>query len=93
MLKPRRLLSASGILTGALLFGATPTLAQGQPVFDNLNYVLQGAIKAIESTMSNTLSSITNQLTATGPLGTILGDVKNGSLTTLLVQGLSLIHI
>src|SRR3984957_12143611 len=87
MLKSRLLLSASGILTGALLFGATPTLAQGQPVFDNLNYVLQGAIKAIESTMSNTLTSITNQLTATGPLGTILGDISNGSITTLLVQG------
>ena len=87
MQKSRLLLSASGVLTGALLFGASPTFAQGQPVFDNLNYVLQGAIKAIESTMSNTLTSITNQLTATGPLGTILGDVKNGSLTTLLVQG------
>ena len=82
-----RLLSASGVLTGALLFGASPTLAQGQPVFDNLNYVLQGAIKAIESTMSNTLTSITNQLTATGPLGTILGDISNGSITTLLMQG------
>jgi hypothetical protein len=82
-----RLLSASGVLTGALLFGASPTLAQGQPVFDNLNYLLQGAIKAIESTMSNTLTSITNQLTATGPLGTILGDISHGSLTTLLIQG------
>ena len=56
MQKSRLLLSASGVLTGALLFGASPTFAQGQPVFDNLNYVLQGAIKAIESTMSNTLT-------------------------------------
>ncbi len=49
MLKSRLLLSASGILTGALLFGASPASAQ-EPVFDNLNYALQGAIKAIEST-------------------------------------------
>ena len=57
MQKSRLLLSASGVLTGALLFGASPAFAQGQPVFDNLNYALQGAIKAIESTMSNTLTS------------------------------------
>src|SRR5271155_1420193 len=86
MQKSRLLLSVSGVLTGALLFGASPALAQ-MPVFDNLNYALQGAIKAIESTMSNTLTSITNQLTATGPLGTILGDISHGSLTTLLIQG------
>jgi hypothetical protein len=86
MLKSRLLLSASGVLTGALLFAGTPASAQ-MPVFDGVNYALQGAIKLIEQTMSNTLSSITNQLTATGPLGTILGDIKNGSLTTILVQG------
>src|ERR1700722_13200956 len=87
MQKSRLLLSASGVLTGALLFGASPTFAQGQPVFDNLNYVLQGAIKAIESTMSDTLTNITKQLGSTGPLGTILGDIQNGSITTLLIQG------
>jgi len=86
MQKSRLLLSASGVLTGALLFGASPALAQ-MPVFDNLNYALQGAIKAIESTMSDTLTNITKQLGSTGPLGTILGDVQNGSITTLLMQG------
>ena len=86
MPKSRLLLSASGVLIGALLVGASPAFAQ-MPVFDGVNYALQGVIKAIEQTMSNTLNSITNQLTATGPLGTILGDVKNGSITTLLMQG------
>ena len=86
MFKSRLLFSASGVLTGALLFAGTPASAQ-MPVFDGVNYALQGAIKLIEQTMSNTLSSITNQLTATGPLGTILGDIKNGTLTTILVQG------
>ena len=76
----RRLLSASGVLTGALLFGATPAFAQ-MPVFDGVNYALQGVIKAIEQTMSDTLSNITKQLESTGPLGTILGDVKNGSIS------------
>ncbi len=46
MQKSRLLLSASGVLTGALLFGASPTFAQGQPVFDNLNYVLSMALMA-----------------------------------------------
>ena len=86
MQKSRLLLSASSVLTGALLFGASPALAQ-MPVFDYANSVVQAAIKGIEQTMSSTLTSITNQLTATGPLGTILGDISHGSLTTLLIQG------
>src|SRR5580698_2378725 len=86
MHKSRLRLSTSGVLTGALLLAVSPASAQ-MPVFDGVNYALQGAIKLIEQTMSNTLSSITNQLTATGPLGTILGDIKNGSLTAILVQG------
>ena len=86
MPKSRLLLSASGVLTGALLFGASPAFAQ-MPVFDGVNYALQGVIKAIEQTMSDTLSNITKQLESTGPLGTILGDIQNGSITTLLVQG------
>jgi hypothetical protein len=86
MHKSRLRLSTSGVLTGALLLAVSPASAQ-MPVFDGVNYALQGAIKLIEQTMSNALSSITNQLTATGPLGTILGDIKNGSLTTILVQG------
>jgi len=86
MPKSRLLLSASSVLTGALLFGASPAFAQ-MPVFDGVNYALQGVIKAIEQTMSDTLSNITKQLGSTGPLGTILGDIQNGSITTLLVQG------
>src|SRR5271166_2530937 len=33
------------------------------------------------------LTSITNQLTATGPLGTLLGSAQYGSVTALLQQG------
>src|ERR1700677_4022874 len=86
MQKSRLLLSATDVLTRALLFGASPALAQ-MPVFDNLNYALQGSIKAIESTMSDSLTNITKQLGSAGPLGTILGDISHGSLTTLLIQG------
>ena len=82
----RPLLSAAGVLTGALLFAASPASAQW-PVFDGINYALQEVIKTIEETMSNTLSNITKQLESTGPLGTILGSVENGSVTTLLQQG------
>src|ERR1700734_4457749 len=86
MQKSRLLLSGSGVLTGALLFGASPALAQ-MPVFDYANSVVQAAIKGIEQTISSTLTDITKQLGSTGPLGTILGDVQNGSITTLLMQG------
>ena len=87
MPKSRFLLSsASGVLFGALLFGASPAFAQ-IAVFDWANNAVQVAIKGIEQTMSNTLSSITNQLTATGPLGTLLGSAQFGSVTALLQQG------
>ena len=78
--------SASGVLAGALLFGASPAFAQFI-VVDWVNNAVQVAIKGIEQTMSNTLSSITNQLTATGPLGTLLGSAQFGSVTALLQQG------
>jgi hypothetical protein len=74
MPKFRLLLLASSVLTGVLLFGASPASAQ-MPVFDGVNYALQGVIKAIEQAMSDTLSNITKQLESTGPLGTILGDI------------------
>ncbi len=87
MPKSRFLLSsASGVLVGALVFGASPAFAQ-IAVFDWANNAVQVAIKAIEQTMSNTLNSITNQLTATGPLGTLLGSAQYGSVTALLQQG------
>jgi hypothetical protein len=81
MPKSRLLLSASGVLVGALALGASPAFAQ-IAVFDWANNAIEAGIKAIETGMSDTLSSITKQLTSTGPLGTILGDVQNGSITT-----------
>src|SRR5271157_4584735 len=77
---------ASGALAGALLFGASPAFAQ-MTVFDPWNYAIQGALKSLQQGMSNTLTSITNQLTATGPLGTLLGSAQYGSVTALLQQG------
>ena len=58
---------ASGALAGALLFGTSPAFAQ-MTVFDPWNYAIQGALQSLQEGMSNTLTSITNQLTATGPL-------------------------
>src|SRR5271166_6778322 len=87
MPKSRFLLSsAAGVLVGALVFGSSPAFAQ-IAVFDWANNVVQVAIKAIEQTMSNTLNTITGQLTATGPLGTLLGSAQYGSVTALLQQG------
>jgi len=87
MPKSRFLLSsAAGVLVGALVFGSSPAFAQ-IAVFDWANNAVQVAIKGIEQTMSNTLNSITNQLTATGPLGTLLGSAQYGSVTALLQQG------
>ena len=77
---------ASGALAGALLFGASPAFAQ-MTVFDPWNYAIQGALKSLQQGMSSTLTSITNQLTATGPLGTLLGSAQYGSVTALLQQG------
>ena len=87
MKRSRFLVSASGgVLIGALVFGSSPDFAQFV-VVDWVNNAVQVAIKGIETTMSNTLSSITNQLTATGPLGTLLGSAQYGSVTALLQQG------
>ena len=87
MPKSRFLLSsAAGVLVGALVFGSSPAFAQ-IAVFDWANNAVQVAIKAIEQTMSNTLNTITGQLTATGPLGTLLGSAQYGSVTALLQQG------
>ena len=87
MPKSRSLLSsAAGVLVGALVFGSSPAFAQ-IAVFDWANNAVQVAIKAIEQTMSNTLNTITGQLTATGPLGTLLGSAQYGSVTALLQQG------
>ena len=87
MPKPRFLpYSASGALVGALVFSASPAFAQ-MPVFDYANNLIEGAIKTIETTMSDTLSNITKQLEASGPLGTLLGSAQYGSVTALLQQG------
>ena len=77
---------ASGALAGALLFGASPAFAQ-MTVFDPWNYAIQGALQSLQQGMSSTLTAITNQLTATGPLGTLLGSAQYGSVTALLQQG------
>ncbi|WP_294537751.1 hypothetical protein [uncultured Rhodoblastus sp.] len=45
------------------------------------------AMKFIQNQMSNTLTSITGQLGANGPLGQLLGSNQFGSVTTLLQQG------
>jgi hypothetical protein len=87
MSKTRTLLSStSGVLVGALVFGASPAFAQ-IAVFDWANNAIEAAIKGIEQTMSNTLSDITKQLESTGPLGTLLGTTQYGSVTALLQQG------
>ena len=86
-----RLSKASGALAGSLLLGASPAFAQFPTpnwiTFDPWNYAIQGALKSLQQGMSNTLTSITNQLTATGPLGTLLGSAQYGSVTALLQQG------
>jgi hypothetical protein len=63
-----------GALLGAAVFGAGPALSQaaGMPVTDYLSIAISQAMQAIQNTMSNTLTAITGQLGANGPLALLL---------------------
>lgn len=76
---------ATAAVVGAL-FASTSTVAQ-TPVIDSATLIVDQAMKAIQTQMNNMLSSISSQLTATGPLGQLLGSNQYGSVTTLLQQG------
>ncbi len=87
-MKKRSLLTSTtaAAIISAMVFGSTPALAQ-MPTVDWLNLAVQKAMALVQNTISSTLTSISGLLGATGPLGTILGDTTNGSVTTLLQQG------
>lgn len=78
--------TAAGALIGASVFGSTPALAQ-MVVVDWVNNAVEVAMKTIQNTMSSTLTSITGQLSSTGPLATLLGPSTYGDVSTLLRQG------
>ncbi|SFK80104.1 hypothetical protein [Methylocapsa palsarum] len=78
--------AAAGVLVGAFVFGASPARSQ-MAVIDWASIAIQNALQSIQNQMSNTLNTITRQLGLTGPLGSILGDATNGSVTALLQQG------
>ena len=63
--------TALGAVLGALVFGAGPATSQAV-VIDPTLAALDGAIKLIQTTMSNTLSGITGQLAADGPIALLL---------------------
>ncbi len=86
-MKKKRLLSsiARAVAIGAVL---APTSASAQmAVVDWASLGVSQAMKFIQNQMSNTLTSITGQLGANGPLGQLLGSNQFGSVTTLLQQG------
>jgi len=65
--------AALGAILGTALFSAGPASSQGGAiVYDPTLAALEGAMKLIQTTMSDTLNAITNQLTTTGPLAIIL---------------------
>ncbi|VTZ48802.1 conserved hypothetical protein [Methylocella tundrae] len=68
--------TAAGAILGALVFGSGPAVSQ-MAVVDWPSIAIQQAVQAIQNTISSTLTSMSG----------ILGDVTNGSITTLLVQG------
>jgi hypothetical protein len=78
--------TTAGVILGALVFGASPAISQ-MAVIDWSNLSIQQALKVIQDAMNTTLTTITGQLGATGPLATILGDATNGSVISLLVAG------
>ena len=86
-MKKCRLLSsiASAVVIGAML-APTPASAQ-MAVVDWAGIAVSQAMKAIQNQMNNTLTAITGQLGANGPLGQLLGSNQFGSVTTLLQQG------
>src|SRR5208283_3574511 len=63
-----------GALLGAAVFGAGPALSQvaGAPVTDWISIGISQAMQAIQNTMSSTLTAITGQLGANGPLAILL---------------------
>ena len=65
-----------GAVLGALVFGASPVLSQaaGMPVTDYLSIAVSQAMQAIQNTMSSTLTSITGQLAADGPIAVMLAN-------------------
>ena len=63
--------TAAGVVLGALVFGGSPALSQ-MAVIDWSNLGIQQAIQGIQNAMSSTLTTITGQLGATGPLAILL---------------------
>jgi hypothetical protein len=81
------LLSATtGVVFGAIVFGAAPANAQ-LAVFDETSIVVQQALQKLQDQANNFLNTITSQLGLSGPLASLLGSNTYGDVTTLLRQG------
>jgi hypothetical protein len=78
--------TALGCALGAAVFGATPALSQ-LAVIDFTSIAIQQALQGLQQQVNNTLTSITGQLSSTGPLATLLGSSNYGSVTQLLRDG------
>jgi hypothetical protein len=81
------LLSATtGVVFGAIAFGAAPANAQ-LAVFDATSIAVQQALQKLQDQANNFLNTITSQLGLSGPLASLLGSNTYGDVTTLLRQG------
>ncbi|MCW2318898.1 hypothetical protein M2322_004467 [Rhodoblastus acidophilus] len=78
--------TAAALVLGAALFAPGAANAT-MPVIDYATLAVDQAMKFIQNQMNNTLSAITSQLGANGPLAQLLGPNTYGSVTTLLQQG------
>jgi hypothetical protein len=87
MNKTSHLLSATtGVVIGAIVFGAAPANAQ-LAVIDATSIAVQQALQKLQDQANNFLNTITGQLGLSGPLASLLGSSTYGDVTTLLRQG------
>ncbi|ATQ70871.1 hypothetical protein CQW49_23260 (plasmid) [Methylosinus trichosporium OB3b] len=87
MNKTSHLLSATtGVVIGAVVFGAAPANAQ-LAVFDETSIAVQQGLQKLQDQANNFLNTITGQLGLNGPLASLLGSNSYGDVTTLLRQG------
>lgn len=77
---------ASGVILGAVVFGAAPAISQ-MLVTDWSAIAVQQALRGLQNQANSILSSITSQLGLSGPIASLLGSSNYGDVTTLLRQG------
>ena len=83
---PIALATITGIAIGGILFSATPTYAD-MPVVDAGTIAAVKAVKGVLDTINGYMQDVKNFLGANGPIASLLGDNKYGTVEQLLQDG------